>query len=755
MMSNNAIDNTQNSTNDSSNQEDDEIDLADLLGTLLDSKWLIFSITTTVLLIGLAKAYIDTPVYKADAMLHLQEQSKSSMLGDLGDLSALGMESKKPILAEIELIKSRLELGQTVRELKLNIIAQPKYFPLLGAAMARRFKSSKTEEFAEPLFGQVQYAWGGEEIQVDNFSVPSSWQGKKLTLVADKHGYYQLLKDDVLVLEGQVNKLTQKKVPDEEEPVTLFVQLLKARPGTQFTLIRQSDIAAIELLRTTLTAAEKGKQSGILELTMESSSPELAVKTLNKIADIYFNQNYADKSAEATNTLGFLDKELPKLKEKLEISVAALNDFRTSKGSLDLEFETKGVLEGVVELQTQTTLLEQKRDELRQRFTITHPSVVALDKQIARLQEQMGGHERKIEILPETQKVILRLTRDVEVNTKLYTELLNSAQTIRIAANGTVADVKIIDYAVLPTTPIKPKKALIVAIAFILGLILGIAAALIRKSLQNGIEDPDIIEKQLNIPVYATVPFSDMQNTLRKQLKNKDSSQTYRPTLLAVEYPEELAIESLRSLRTSLHFAFLEAQNNIITITGPRPAIGKSFISLNLAIVLAGAGKKILLIDGDLRRGHLHKELGVRRENGLSELVSQSITLPESIHKIADANIDFMATGKIPPNPSEILLHNRFAAMLDIVKKQYDYVIVDAPPILAVTDAAIIGRLSGVTLMVVRAGMHPIRELEQAHKRLIQGGVRTKGIVFNGVTRTSSSRAYRYTYQYDYKSSKH
>lgn len=202
-MLNNATDNTQYTATDSSGQEDDEIDLADLLGTLLDNKWLIITVTATVLSIGLVKAFVDTPIYKTDAMLQVQEQSKSSLLDGLGEMSDL-MESKKPILAEIELLKSRMILGETVANLKLNTIVHPKYFPLVGAAMARRFKGSGTEEFAAPLFGQAQYAWGGEGIQVDNFSVPSSWQGKSLTLVADKHGYFQLLKDDILVLEGQL-----------------------------------------------------------------------------------------------------------------------------------------------------------------------------------------------------------------------------------------------------------------------------------------------------------------------------------------------------------------------------------------------------------------------------------------------------------------------------------------------------------------------------------------------------------------------
>lgn len=752
-MLNHTQDNTQNSATDATTQENDEINLAELFDTLLDNLWLIITITLVVFLIGLAKAYLNAPVYKTDAMLQIQEQSKSSLLDGLGDMSDL-IETKKPILAEIELLKSRLILGETVKNLKLNVIAQPKYFPIIGAAMARHFKANNGSDFAEPLFGQTQYAWGGEEIRVDRFTVPTSLQSKTLILIVDKDNYFQLFNEETLILEGQVNKLVEKKIPSEEEPIRLFISLLKARPGTQFQLTHKTDTQAIDNLKEILTVTEKGKASGILELTVELNDPQLAVNILNEIVNIYVKQNVEDKSAEAQKKLEFLEQQLPKLKEQLETSTATLNDFRTSKGSLDLEFETKGVLEGVVETQTQITLLQQKRDELRQRFTESHPATLALDKQIERLQEQMAEHDKKIESLPETQKIILRLSRDVQVNTELYTALLNNAQTLRVAKAGTVGDVRIIDYAVPPTLPIKPKKPLIIAIAFILGLILGIAIALIRKAMQHGVENPDVIEQQLNIPVYATVPFSEAQKNVSKLTKTKDSLSSNQAFILAVENKEDLAIESLRSLRTTLHFAFLESKNNIIMLTGSKPTIGKSFIALNLAVVLADTGKKILLIDADLRKGIIHKKLGLRRDKGLSELVSRSMPLTEVIHNIPHANIDFISTGTIPPNPSEILLHNRFSSLLNTVKSQYDYVVIDTPPILAVTDAAIIGRLVGATLMIVRAGMHPIRELEQANKRLNQAGVRVNGIVFNGLVKASYGGAYRYVYQYAYKKDK-
>lgn len=751
-MPNTFSDNKKVPVNYLPSQDDDEIDLGELFAILVDNKWLIAFITVVVLIIGTAKALIDKPVYKVDAMLQVEENSPS--LGALDAVADL-MESQVPVEAEIELIKSRLILRAAVKSLNLEIIAKPKYFPVIGNAIARRFQQhNEGDEVSSPLFGQPGYAWGGESIQVETFTVPPNWIGEKLILIAGKQGHFRLMYEDELVLEGEVGKLASKQLEDKQQSVTLFVSQLKSRPDTKFILIRQSENEAIDLLKENITVTEKGKKTGILELTMESTNPDSALQTLNEIANIYVRQNVEQKSAEAQKTLEFLEKQLPQLKQQLEAATTALNDYRTRHGSIDLELETQGVLKGVVEIQTQITLLQQKRDELRQKFTESHPSVVAVDKQIARLQGQMSSNDDKIEVLPETQQVILRLARDVQVNTELYTTLLNNAQTLRVSKAGTVGNVRIIDYAVLPAEPIKPKKALIIAVSFILGLILGVALAFIRKSLHRGVQDPDLIEKQLNIPVYATIPHSAQQEKINVRIKKNYNRRENESYILALENKDELAIESLRSLRTTLHFAFLEAQNNIIMIAGPSPGVGKSFVSINLAAVLADAGKKILLIDADLRRGFINKHLDVSRERGLSDFISNTITLEEAIHKIPMANFDFIATGSIPPNPSELLLHERFGILLESISKNYDHVIIDSPPILAVTDAAIIGRIASVTLLVIRAGQHPMRELEQSTKRLLQAGVDIKGIVFNDVPESSSRYGYgKYVYQYSYQKS--
>lgn len=748
-----------------SNENDDKIDLGEILAVLTDNKWLIAFITGVFLAIGTIKAFTDSPVYKTDAIMQVEAQAQAVKALESTEGNNF-LKPEIPVMAEVELINSRMVLGQVIKNLGLDIIATPNYFPIIGKAFARRFEQqvfeqhTKEEKISSALFGLTQYAWGGESIRVDTFTVPAYWRDKEFTLIAGKPGHFQLMLKDTPILEGEVGKLVSKQL-DDQQYVTLFVPLLKARPGTQFTVMRLSEYEAIEQLKKNLLVAEKGKDTRILELTLQDNNPQLAVQILNEIVNIYIRQNVEKKSAEAQNTLKFLHQQIPLLKEQLGIATDALNDYRNRKGSIDLNIETQGVLEGVVKLKTEITQLQQQRDQLRERFTESHPSIVALDKQIARLQGQMNAQDKKIEVLPETQQDILKLTRDVQVATELYTVLLNKAQTLQVAKAGAVADARIIDYASLPIEPIKPKKALIMAFSLILGLILGVAFTFIRRALNRGVEDPDLIEKELHIPVYASIPHSMEQEKLSKKLKSNYGRKNNEPFILAVQNKDDLAIESLRSLRTTLHFAFLEAQNNIIMITGPSPGVGKTFVSINLAAVLADAGKKILLIDGDMRKGFINKVLGVDRENGLSELISNTGSngasmRDKAIHRIPIANLDFIPTGSIPPNPSELLLHERFGQLLASISKNYDHVIIDSPPILAVTDAAIIGRLASATLMVVKAGQHPMRELEQSVKRLSQAGVHLKGVVFNDLPELSSRYGYgygqnKYVYQYSYK----
>jgi tyrosine-protein kinase Etk/Wzc len=221
--------------------------------------------------------------------------------------------------------------------------------------------------------------------------------------------------------------------------------------------------------------------------------------------------------------------------------------------------------------------------------------------------------------------------------------------------------------------------------------------------------------------------------------------------------PTDIAVESFRSLRTSLQFALLDSPNNIIAIGGPRPGVGKSFVTVNLARVFADAGKRVLMIDADLRKGALHRYIGVNRTPGLSEAISGTISASDVLHRAALQGIDFIPRGSSPPNPSELLASERFRHIMEELRSKYDILLLDLPPILAVTDAALAGKVAGVNLFVVRAGWHPARELQVAVKAYAENGVRLTGMVFNNVLHGRGGLGgyayqYQYHYQYSYKS---
>ncbi len=722
------------------------IQLADLVVTILDSWRLILGTLFLFLLSGGFYIFLVPPVYRADVLLQLEDKVKG--VGALTDLSTF-FQDVAPVTAEFEILKSRMVLGSAVDNLKLDIVAQPSYFPIFGGLFAGSTTTAKaTVENSEDAANN--HAWSGESIHVARFDVPAEFEGKTFTVVAKGDDHFELYgPEDRFITAGVMGNPITASLGNAK--LSLFISELRCKPGTRFELRKLARLEAIDGLKESLQVTELGKQSGILRLSLEGEDSILVTNILNEIANIYLRQSVERKSAEAQKTLSFLEKQLPVLKEKMENAEAALNKYRLKKGSVDLPKETQVTLEKMVAIDAQLTQLRRERADLIRRFTPQHPRIAALDAQIETLNDENTKVDTKVQGLPGTQQEILRLTRDMEVNSALYTTLMNSAQELKVVKAGAVANVRIVDYAVKPIKPVKPNKGLTVALNTVLGIVCGLGVAFLRKSMQGVVEDPSVIEKKLGLPIYATIPLSKKQQEIDKRGSNASPP----ATILATVESTDMAIESLRSLRTSLYFAQLNAKNNVISITSPGPGAGKSFISVNLSTVLASAGKKVLLIDADMRKGRIYEIFGTTRDGGLSEIIAGSRDLGVEIDAIAKFslidNLDILTAGTIPPNPSELLLHDRFAALLDAAAMVYDHVIVDSPPVLAVTDAAIIGRLAGATLLVIKDGHSPLREIEQSIKRLRQANVNLRGAVYNGVKIASSRYGYGKYYGHGYR----
>ncbi len=700
--------------------QQDEFNFNMLLSALIESWFLVLAIVVVVVFAGVAYAITAKPIYQADAVVQVERNAKG--ISALTDITRL-FEEKSEIVSEFEIIRSRMVLGQVVDNLKLYIDAHP-----------------------------VGFFSGGNSIKVETFDVPDSYLDKTFTLIAKSEGRYQLLDpENNIVLEGRVGEPGSASLPKEGE-VKLFVSDLHGGADDKFAITHSSRLDVINSLREQLKLEERGTDSGIIRISLEGTDPHRAAAIVNEITNIYVRQNVERKSEETGKTLSFLEKQLPKLRENMENAEAALNSYRFKRGSIDLPLETQSLLQRAVTIESQLSELKRTREALIKKFTVEHPRIQALDAQIESLSQELAKVEETTKKLPNTQQEIVRLTRTAEVASELYTSLLNNAQELKVVKAGTVGNVRVIDPAVAASRPVRPKKSFIVAMSALLGVLLAIGAAVARKRMQSGVEDPELVEQQLGLPVYATIPLSRKQRELNRRERREKGVNL----VLATAEPEDLAIESMRSLRTSLHFAQLDAKNGIIMITAPSPGAGKTFVTANLATILADAGKRVLVIDADMRRGRLHALFGLSRDGGLSELIAGAQESSSVIRATGIANLDFISTGKRPPNPAELLLHENFANFLQEAVSSYDHVVIDTPPVLAVTDAAIVGRLAGATLMVLKDGQHPLREIEQSVKRLKLAGVNLRGAVFNAMSTVSSRHGYGryYGYAYSYSSDK-
>lgn len=723
---------------------DDEIDLGRLFGLLLDHKWLIIAVTALFAFAGVVYALLATPVYQADALVQVERRSSISPLGDLG--SIFGEETDSRTTAEVQILRSRMVLGQVVDRLELDTQVTATPLPFFGDALRRR-------GIERPGFMAGRAAvWGGEHLELGLFEVADSLRGQPLTLRSRGEGRFQLLLDDRVLGEGEAGRLARFQGDD----IQLRVAELTAPAGAEFTLVKRSRAAAVRSLAGRLSVSEVGggrnASTGMLSLTLTGTDTREIKRALDTVAEVFLLQNVERQSAQAEQSLSFLEEQAPELRGQLSAAEDRLNTYRVDMDSVDLSSESRAAIEQFIEIERQLNELEFQEAELAQRFTPSHPSYQALMRQKRFLQEERAELNQRVNQLPAAQQEVVRLTRDVEVTQAIYVNVLNKIQELQVAKAGTVGNVRIIDDALVGPGPIEPKKPLIVVLATLLGGMLSVGIVLLRGLLRRGVESPEQIEAA-GLPVYATVPLSDVQQKLVKRIKHKRDrhGQEVATAVLAEKAPADTSIEALRGLRTSLHFAMMEAGDNRLVITGPSPGIGKSFIAVNLGAVCAQLGQKVLVVDADMRKGHVHYAFGGKSEGGLSELLSGKAGLQDVIRAGNQEGLSYIARGSSPPNPSELLAHQRFSEFLEEASRRFDLVIIDTPPVLAVTDATVVAKQCGTTLMVVRFQLNPIKEIQIATRRLETAGVTTKGAILNAMERkAATSYGYGY-YNYSYK----
>lgn len=707
-----------------STEGSDEIDLGRLIGTVIEARWWVLGITGLFALIAIIYVMFATPIYSADAMVQIEHTNGNSLVQDINS----ALNNKPPASqAEIQLLTSRLVLGKTVDELNLDISVKKDTFPILGAGWDR-------------LMGRAN-----DSVSVTTFELPKGLGRDVFTLTVLSDNQYELTSNNGFSARGTVGQELNKN------GVKMLVGAIKAAEGGEFTVTKYSTLGMVNQLKNNLMAMESGKDSGVLYLTFTGEDRDQIRTILDSITRNYLEQNIQRKSEEAAKSLKFLAEQLPDVRTSLDQAENKLNAFRQDKDSVDLSLEAKAVLDSMVNIDAQINELTFKEAEISKRYTKAHPAYRTLLEKRQALEDEKARLNDRVTAMPKTQQEIVRLTRDVESGQIVYMQLLNKQQELRITEASTVGDVRIVDPAVTQPGKVKPKSTLIVLGAIILGLILSIVGVLLRSLFNRGIESPLVLE-EAGISVYASIPLSEWQKA-RDSVKVTKGVKRYKQSqLLAVGNPTDLAIEAIRSLRTSLHFAMMQAPNNILMMTGVSPSIGKTFVCANLAAVISQTNKRVLLIDCDMRKGYTHELLGTNNVNGLSDILAGMGDIAQSAKPTSIPNFDLVPRGQVPPNPSELLMSERFTQLLAWASEHYDLVLIDTPPVLAVTDAAIVGRHAGTTLMVARYAVNTFKEVETSLNRFGQSGIEVKGVILNSIFRRAAGyQDYGY-YEYEYKS---
>ncbi|HDU3595191.1 TPA: polysaccharide biosynthesis tyrosine autokinase, partial [Klebsiella pneumoniae subsp. pneumoniae] len=705
------------------------MDLGRFLGELIDHRKIIISITSFITLLMLIYILFSTPIYQADALIQVEQKQGNAILNSISQVLPNSQPQSSP---EISLLQSRMILGKTVDDLNLQTRVEKSYFPVFGKGWAR-------------LLGEKN-----ETVSISQFFLANTEETDNpeiILKVINSKNYEIYNDDDELLLKGSIGNIFEKP------GVTIKVDSIDAKPGTKFELSYVSKLKAINDLRDSLSVADQGKDTGMLILSITGMDRSLIQKILDSISNNYLAQNIEREAAQDAKSLEFLNVQLPKVRDDLNAAEDKLNNYRRKSDSVDLSLEAKSVLDQIVNVDNQLNELTFRESEISQLYTKEHPTYKALMEKRKTLQDERAKLNKRVSSMPETQQEILRLSRDVESGRAVYMQLLNRQQELSIAKSSAIGNVRVIDRAVTQPKPVKPRKVILLVIGIVFGGILSVTIVLIRVFLRRGIESPEQLE-EAGINVYASVPISDTLlnkgSQIKGQRKNKNDNSEKR--LLAIDNPADVAIESIRGLRTSLYFAMMEARNNILMISGASPNAGKTFVSSNLAAIISQSGKRVLFIDADLRKGYTHKLFGTDNNHGLSDWLSARDPMDKIIKHLPTIGIDFISRGTVPPNPAELLMHSRLKEVLSWASSNYDLVIVDTPPILAVTDAAIISKYVGTSLIVARFEQNTVKEMEVCIKRFEQAGATIKGCILNGVVRKASSYYnYGYTsYGYSY-----
>lgn len=670
-----------------------------------------------------------------------------------------------------------------------------------GPSIATEIEIIKSRSIAEQVTGRLHLDW-----QVSGKSKGVGLNLAELSDIAGRSGYLvEMTGPDSFVvkeLTGRIVGEGRNGVQMRGEGITLLLSDLHGKKGDGFQLHAVPPEGIVSGVMGGINGMEIGK-TGVMRLSYADTDPARARDIVNTFAQVYLERSIEKKSREVSKSLEIIEQQLPKLREELENSEKNLQSYKKAAGIYSLDAEAQqiiGKLTGIDKQKTDLDIqkkqvefyvgslkeairngksfvptdpagaalankideLEVKKKNLLNEFTDAHPSVRGVQQQInetehrllvlyessirnlTRQQEsvakQLAGYEGELRGLPLKELEMIGLIRLNKINENIYTLMLQKAEETRIAKAATVSNASIIDTAVTPKVPIKPNTRKNILLGFLIGIMIGVGSALLIEHLDDTIKDAEDAKRTIGLPLLAVIPYISRRN-----------GQVGITSLITRLEPKSPVAEAFRSLRTSLHFSAINREKKILLLTSTFPGEGKSTISSNLANILSQTGARVLIIDCDLRRSTLHEKFGHSKTPGLSEILTGGATFSTARHNLGIQGLDLISAGTTPPNPAELLGSEAMRSFLESHRENYDHIIIDAPPVLAVTDAPVLTAMSDMVLVVMESGRVPLKAAQRMREMLATVQAPVTGLVINDKARRGESYGGRYnSYGYGY-----
>jgi len=693
-------------------------------------------ITTSLALLYL---FLTTPQYSSDALL----KSNPGATEQVGwkEVSDLLAPADDPVSTALEVIVSRRVLGAVVDRLHLDILAQPKFFPLIGAPLSRIVDliDDDPQDLRASVPGMSRWAWGGERIAVEQFSVPPDFEGESFTLVKGGGQSYQLMdKENNVILSGSLRTVAQGQIElpnGQKQELSILVSELVAHEGTKFSVTKLSRVDAIKILQNDFEAVESAGNSGVIHLSYSNPSATLVANVLNVVATTFVDQSIGDKRERLDLMLAFIDSQLPVVRSNLRVAEDEFNKYHGESGSVDVNLEANSLLTQLVQLEGQISNLALLQIDYQQTYTAEHPIRMALESKIQQLRQEKARLSAKIATLPSNELQSVNVQKEVEIASQVYLQLQQRQQEFSVARAGLIGDFSIVDSAFTPLDIDLLTYVIVPVLAVALGGFIGLVLVLFRRRNLEVVESLEDLT-HFQIPILVKIVRRTERPGAVWRIKALVAwFRRRKPT----ETPgRDSEMEGLGEFRVSLAYSASFREGGLLLLTTPSGNPGVGVVADQLSRLFAASGKTVVLVDADLRNGNLHEPALLASGPGLAEVILDQMDLRNALQKIdfqkpghqPTGSMSLLSAGRRVSDPAGALMSTAFDGLIESLRQQFDVVVVAAPPLLDSANALpVISAARGSAILIVRAGQHVPGEIEFAMNKFVHRGRKIDGLI--------------------------